>query len=61
VTHVQARVSDVDAWVDRFEEVGVNVAKRPKGVQITLEPSDIESDRDLIGEFLRHAAEEGQA
>ena len=51
----------MDAWVDRFEEVRVNVGKRRKGVQITLEPSDIESHRDPIVEFLQHAAEEGQA
>ena len=51
----------MDTWVDRFEEVEVNVAKQPKEVRFTLEPSDIGLHSDLIGGFLQHAVEEGQA
>lgn len=60
-TEVWAHVEDLDAWVDQFEDAGVNVAKRGEGVRITIEPEVLNSCRGLIREFLHCALRESQA
>lgn len=62
-TRVAGYIADAEAWVKRFDEVGLNpsLVKGNKAVSVPFKPDDLEKHTELLREFLREAIGENES
>ena len=57
--HVKASVSDVDTWLEKFANAGIEADVGSAGrLRITVSPEEFANSRDLLRELLTNAVEQ---